>query len=78
MLCRPGSGSDEDNQLYLKYYADEEWRERWHKDWPNDVIPPHVMAEIQSMLDEEDAAAELSGLANIDDSTDVLEIPKKK
>ena len=37
-----GSGSEEDNELYLKYYADEEWRERWHKDWPNDPIPPHV------------------------------------
>ena len=38
----PGSGSDEDNELYLKYYADEDYRQRWHKDWPNDVIPPHV------------------------------------
>ena len=37
-----GSGSDEDNELYLKYYADEEWREQWHKDWPTDVIPPHL------------------------------------
>jgi hypothetical protein len=35
------SGSDEDNFLYLKYYADEEYRQRWHDDWPNDVIPPH-------------------------------------
>jgi hypothetical protein len=37
-----GSGSDEDNALYLKYYADDEWREQWHKDWPDDPIPPHV------------------------------------
>ena len=36
------SGSDEDNELYLKYYADDDWREHWHRDWPNDVIPPHV------------------------------------
>ena len=36
------SGSDEDNELYLKYYADEDYRQRWHKDWPNDVIPPHI------------------------------------
>jgi hypothetical protein len=36
------SGSDEDNYLYLKYYADDEWREQWHKDWPADEIPPHV------------------------------------
>lgn len=36
------SGSDEDNELYLKYYADEAWREKWHRDFPDDVIPPHV------------------------------------
>jgi hypothetical protein len=36
------SGSDEDNELYLKYYADEDYRQRWHADWPKDVIPPHV------------------------------------
>ncbi len=35
------SGSDEDNQLYLKYYADEEYRQQWHGDWPDDPIPPH-------------------------------------
>ena len=28
------SGSDENNFLYLKYYADEDWRRQWHKDWP--------------------------------------------
>ena len=36
-----GSGSDEDIQLYLKYYADEEAREQWGEDWPDDEIPPH-------------------------------------
>lgn len=36
-----GSGSEEDNHLYLKYYADEDWRRQWHKDWPRDPIPPH-------------------------------------
>jgi hypothetical protein len=35
------SGSDEDNLLYLKYYADEDYRQRWHTDWPDDVLPPH-------------------------------------
>jgi hypothetical protein len=35
------SGSEEDNLLYLKYYADDEYRNRWHEDWPDDVIPPH-------------------------------------
>ena len=36
-----GSGSEEDNQLYLKYYADDEWRRHWHKDFPSDPIPEH-------------------------------------
>jgi LmbE family N-acetylglucosaminyl deacetylase len=36
------SGSDEDNFLYMKYYADEEYRDRWHRDWPDDPIPDHV------------------------------------
>jgi hypothetical protein len=35
------SGSDEDNFLYLKYYADNDWRRQWHKDWPNDPMPDH-------------------------------------
>jgi hypothetical protein len=35
------SGSEEDNQLYLKYYADDEWRRQWHEEWPNDPIPAH-------------------------------------
>jgi len=34
-------GSDEDNHLYLKYYADEEWREQWRQDYPEDQIPDH-------------------------------------
>jgi hypothetical protein len=37
-----GSGSDEDNELYLKFYADDEDRERWGRDFPDDLIPPHV------------------------------------
>jgi len=36
-----GGCSDEDNQLYLKYYADEAWRRQWHKDFPDDPIPAH-------------------------------------
>ena len=36
-----GSGSDEDNQLYLKYYADDAWRQQWHEDFPKDPIPAH-------------------------------------
>lgn len=36
-----GGCSEEDNQLYLKYYADEAWRRQWHKDFPKDPIPEH-------------------------------------
>lgn len=35
-----GSGSDEDNELYLRYHADDEWRARWKEDWPHDELPP--------------------------------------
>ncbi|HWX55472.1 MAG TPA: hypothetical protein VN176_12845 [Verrucomicrobiae bacterium] len=35
------SGSDEDNLLYLKYYADDTWRRHWQKDFPSDPIPMH-------------------------------------
>jgi hypothetical protein len=35
------TGSDEDNHLYLKHYADEEYRECWGRDFPNDAMPPH-------------------------------------
>jgi hypothetical protein len=36
-----GSGSEEDNQIYLKYYADHEHRKQWALDWPDDVMPEH-------------------------------------
>jgi hypothetical protein len=36
-----GSGSEEDNRLYLKYYADDAWRQHWRKDFPEDPIPRH-------------------------------------
>jgi hypothetical protein len=36
------SGSEEDNQLYLKYYADDEERDQWRRDYPDDIIPEHV------------------------------------
>jgi hypothetical protein len=35
------SGSDEDIQTYLKYYADEKDRVKWGHDWPGDKIPRH-------------------------------------
>jgi hypothetical protein len=37
-----GGFSEEDIQLYLKYYADEEARQRWVEQFPTDIIPDHV------------------------------------
>ena len=39
MIDLTGSGSEDDNQTYLKYYADAEYRRRWAHDWPNDPMP---------------------------------------
>lgn len=36
-----GSGSREDTYLYLKYYADEDWRQSWRADFPADEMPEH-------------------------------------
>jgi hypothetical protein len=36
-----GSGSEEDSEFYLRYYADEETRQRWAKDWPDDAMPAY-------------------------------------
>jgi hypothetical protein len=36
-----GTGSEEDTRTWLKYYADEETREHWRRDWPEDDIPEH-------------------------------------
>ena len=41
MIDLTGSGSEEDNQTYLKYYADEQYRWRWAHDWPDDTMPEH-------------------------------------
>ena len=35
------SGSNEDIQMYLKYYANEQQRVKWGHDWPGDKIPKH-------------------------------------
>jgi hypothetical protein len=36
-----GGCSEEDIQLQMKYYADEEWRRRWQEDFPDFVMPDH-------------------------------------
>lgn len=41
MIDLTGSGSDEDNRVYLKYYADEKYRREWANDWPDDQLPDH-------------------------------------
>src|SRR5688572_11451607 len=41
MIDLTGSGSDEDNHTYLKYYADEKYRRDWANDWPDDTLPEH-------------------------------------
>lgn len=34
-----GSGSEEDTELHLRYYADDEYRRRWAEEW-GDPLPP--------------------------------------
>ena len=41
MIDITGSGSEEDNQIFLKYYASDEYRLRWANDWPGDPVPHH-------------------------------------
>ena len=41
MIDLTGSGSEDDNQNYLKYYANADYRRQWAHDWPNDPIPEH-------------------------------------
>jgi len=41
MIDLTGSGGEDDNLTYLKYYADEEYRRQWAHDWPNDPMPEH-------------------------------------
>ena len=36
-----GSGSDEDMQVYLRYFADADYRQRWAADFPDFEMPPH-------------------------------------
>jgi hypothetical protein len=40
-VCLLGGWSDEDTQLFLRYYADEEWRRDWLERYPDLPMPPH-------------------------------------
>lgn len=50
-----GSGSEEDNLLYLKYYADEEYRQDWLSRFPEEAplpeseLPPYPRPWIPSV-----------------------------
>src|SRR5262245_37029855 len=35
------SGSEDDIRLWLRYYADEDTRQRWGEDFPDYDVPPH-------------------------------------
>jgi len=37
-----GGCSEEDIQLQMKYYADEEWRRQFQEEFPDFVMPEHV------------------------------------
>lgn len=37
-----GSGSEEDLEVHLRYYADEDERRRWAEEWP-DLLVPHTV-----------------------------------
>ncbi len=36
-----GGCSDEDNRLYLMYYADEDSRRHWQEEFPDELLPAH-------------------------------------
>jgi hypothetical protein len=36
-----GGGSETDTYLYLKYYAEEDFRQKWLADFPDDKMPAH-------------------------------------
>jgi hypothetical protein len=38
-----GSGSDEDNALFFRYYASEQERELWTRDFPDEALPPREL-----------------------------------
>ena len=37
-----GGGSDKDNHIYLKYYADDAERDHWAREFPDEPLPDHV------------------------------------
>lgn len=39
-----GTGSEEDNRIWLQFYADDMLRAQWKQDFPEDVVPDHAPA----------------------------------
>lgn len=39
-ICFTSSGSDEDTDAWLRYYADDDTREEWKRDFPDYEMPP--------------------------------------
>jgi len=40
-----GSGSDEDNALWLRHYATDDERNEWQRRFPDEQIPPRQLAQ---------------------------------
>jgi hypothetical protein len=66
-LSMVGTGSEDQNRAYLKYYADERTRMDWLRDFPDEEIPPHEdpphdrdrrLEDLYRRMDAEDDAAE--------------------
>lgn len=41
MIDIVGSGGDDDHEIYLRHYADEDYRAHWRRSWPADLMPEH-------------------------------------
>lgn len=61
-----GSCSDEDNRLYLMYYADEDSRRHWKEDFPDEVLPAHeeLPYHRDHLLPKPDVSSPESGTPN--------------
>jgi len=65
-----GSGSEEDILTYLKYYADEDYRRMWAKDFPGPAMPAHENPPYDRDRRLPRAPAEPSPLNGLDEGPD--------